>query len=293
VRRNRAGEPELPFYGRLSALALDPIEKKPLYHFHPGSRILSIGFVGCNFHCPFCQNYQISQDVQSAGGFYEPARLIEMARSQGSIGIAYTYSEPVVHLEYVLETAALARKSGLKNVLVSAGYINPEPASELLGLMDAANVDLKGQDPEFYRREIGGDMNEVRRFLEQAAGRIHLEITTLVIPGRNDDPAGIAEMAAFIAGIDPNIPYHLSCYYPVYRYTIPPTPVRTVVDLAKVAGERLPFVYLGNVGARETNTCCPRCGEVAVRRSGYNISVLSLAEGRCTRCGAALPIVGA
>ncbi len=206
VRLNRGGALELPFYGRLSSIAVDPIEKKPLYHFHPGENILSVGFVGCSFRCPFCQNHRISQDTGVPTQEVSPEELAALAEREGSFGIAYTYSEPLVHLEYVLETSRLARARGLKNVLVSNGFVNPEPAEELLGVLDAANVDLKSFNPEFYRREIGGELEEVKRFLAQARGRIELEVTTLVIPTRNDGPEEIEAIARFLASLDPAHP---------------------------------------------------------------------------------------
>ncbi|MGA2642992.1 MAG: AmmeMemoRadiSam system radical SAM enzyme, partial [Spirochaetia bacterium] len=189
VRQLRDAALVLPFYGRISSLAVDPIEKKPLYHFHPGSRILSAGFVGCSFHCKFCQNWQISQTTEAGTRFISPEDLVSAAINEGSFAIAYTYSEPLVHAEYVVDTARLAHEAGLKNVLVSNGYLNPDPASEVLSLMDAANIDLKGFDQRFYRVETGGSLAEVQRFLKQAAGCVHLEVTTLVIPTKNDDPA--------------------------------------------------------------------------------------------------------
>ena len=291
VRFNRGSSMDLPFYGRVSAVAVDPIEKKPLYHFHPGSRILSVGFVGCSFRCKFCQNWHISQTTDVETRFLAPEELVETARRERSFAIAYTYSEPLIHAEYLLDAARLARESGLKNVLVSNGYINRDPAEEVLGLIDAANIDLKGFDPEFYRTETGGKQEEVKRFLEQAAGRIHLEVTTLVIPTKNDDPAQIEDIARFIASLDPAIPLHLSCYYPQYRYTLPPTSPDTVKKLAEVARRHLRFVYVGNVGSEEANTHCPKCGSVLVRRIGYSVRITGVESGKCQECGSPVPLV--
>jgi pyruvate formate lyase activating enzyme len=293
VRFNRGGVLEMPFHGRLSSIAVDPIEKKPLYHFHPGQNILSVGFVGCSFRCPFCQNHRISQDTGVPTREVSAGELVAMAEQEGSFGIAYTYSEPLVHLEYVLEACRLARARGLKNVLVSNGFVNPQPAEELLGLLDAANIDLKSFNPEFYRQEIGGELEEVKRFLTQARGRIELEVTTLVIPGRNDGPEEMEAIAAFLAALDPAIPLHLSAYHPQYRYTLPPTPAATVRRLAEVARRYLRYVYLGNLGAEESDTACRQCEAVLVRRRGYQVSVPGLHDGRCARCGAPAPIVGA
>jgi pyruvate formate lyase activating enzyme len=293
VRRNREGTLELPFYGRLSSVAVDPIEKKPLYHYHPGESILSVGFLGCSFHCPFCQNYRISQDTGVPTEAVSPEELVALAQREGSFGIAYTYSEPLVHLEYVLECSRLARARGLKNVLVSNGFINPEPAEELLGVLDAANIDLKSFNPEFYRKEIGGELEEVKRFLTQAYahGRVELEVTTLVIPTRNDSPEEMEAIAAFLASLDPAIPMHLSAYYPQYRYTLPPTPPATLRELAQVARRHLHYVYLGNVGAEPSDTLCRGCGSALVRRRGYRVDTSGLEGERCAHCGKDSPVV--
>ena len=292
VRRWRDGTLALPFYGRISALAVDPIEKKPLYHFHPGARILSAGFVGCSFHCRFCQNWEISQGTEAGTRFIPPRELVETAVREHSLGIAYTYSEPLVHAEYVLECARLARTAGLKNVLVSNGYLNHEPADELLPLIDAANIDLKGFDESFYRNETGGSLKEVLRFLQQAAGRIHLEVTTLVIPTKNDDPAQIEGIARFVASLGRDIPLHLSAYHPDYKYSIPATEPRALRSLADLARKHLRYVYVGNLGSEECNTACAECGNVLVRRMGYAVRVTGVAGGACSKCGAAAPIVG-
>lgn len=293
VRFNRDGDLELPFYGRLSAIAVDPIEKKPLFHFYPGREILSVGFVGCSLHCPFCQNHHIAHDTGAPTKYVSPEALVDTARTGGSFGISYTYSEPIVHLEYVLEAAALARQRGLKNVLVSNGYIGREAAGELIELMDAANIDLKSNNAEFYRRELGGGLEEVKSFLAAAAGRLSLEVTTLVIPTRNDSEEEIDGLARFLASLSPEIPYHLSAYYPQYRYTLPPTPPELLSRLAAVARRHLRYVYLGNLGLEESNTLCPNCGQLLVRRRGYSVRLEGLKGDRCGNCGSSIPIVGA
>jgi len=291
VRVNQAGTLTLPYYGRISGLAVDPIEKKPLYHYHPGARILSAGFVGCSFHCRFCQNWHISQSTDVETWPVSPAELTQKAQAAGSFGIAYTYSEPLIHAEYLLDAAHLARHAGLKNVLVSNGYINPDPAEEIIGLMDAANIDLKSFDADFYRSETGGKLEEVKRFLGQAVGRIHLEVTTLIIPGKTDNADQLAALSAFLASLSPDIPLHLSCYYPTYKYTIPPTPPALVKKLAETARHHLRYVYVGNVGTEESNTACPKCGNVLIRRAGYAVRVVGMNGGACRKCGAAVPIV--
>ena len=292
VRTNDSGRITLPYYGKLSAVSMDPIEKKPLYHYYPGQQILSVGFVGCSFHCPFCQNYRISQSTQGAVYQMEPKELVDMARRRGSFAVAYTYSEPIVHLEYVLDTAHLARKSGLKNVLVSNGYINPGPAEELLDVIDAANIDMKSFDSEFYRREIGGNLSSVMAFISRASEKIHLEVTTLVIPTKNDSIDEIEAMARFLSNLDPSIPYHLSCYYPTYLYTIPPTDPDAIAGLVSAAGRHLFYVYAGNVGSESGDTLCPKCSNVLIRRKGHRIRITGIDSGRCTGCGDTVPIAG-
>ena len=286
VRENRKGELFLPFYGVLSAVADDPIEKKPLYHFYPGSRILSVGFYGCSFHCPFCQNYHISQSTPSTAKKYtSPEELVDYALKNHAFGIAYTYSEPTVHFEWMLETAQLARRQGMKNVLVSNGYLNPAPAEELLQVIDAANIDLKSIRSEFYREVVGGKLEPVLAFLHKASEKIHLEITTLVIPGQTDSHEEIDQISSFIASLDPDIPLHLSCYYPTYKYNIPPTNPDKVFFLAKRAQEYLNYVYPGNVGLAEVDTHCPECNAILIRRRGYLVEKPGIRDGRCSRCG--------
>jgi pyruvate formate lyase activating enzyme len=273
-------------------MAVDPIEKKPLYHYHPGARIFSVGFVGCSLRCGFCQNWQISQCTDARTRFVSPRSLVEAAQEAGSFGIAYTYSEPLIHAEYLLDTAALARAAGLKNVLVSNGYVNPGPADEIISLMDAANIDLKSFDERFYKVEAGGSLKGVLRFLLQAAGRIHLEVTTLVIPTMNDDPSQIEGIAKFVSSLGGDVPLHLSAYHPDYRYSIPATPPATIHGLAEVARRHVRYVYVGNLGVEECNTACSKCGAVLVHRVGYRVRVTGVQAGACAKCGAAVPIVG-
>lgn len=290
VRKNNGSTLELPYYGKLTALSVDPIEKKPLYHFYPGSSILSAGFVGCSFRCPFCQNYRISQDVDATTDFFSPEDLVAEAKRRKSFGIAYTYSEPTVHIEYVLDTALKAREAGIKNVLVTNGYLMPDPADELLDVIDAANVDLKCFTEEFYVKEIGGNLEPVLEFIEKASRKTSLEVTTLIIPGKNDSEEEMENSAKYLADLDPDIPLHLSCYYPTYKYSIPPTEAELVGRLADVARRHLNYVYLGNVGLRETNTKCPSCGSLVIRRGGYSTTVIGLQDGKCRSCGKEIPI---
>lgn len=290
VRVHRHGGLSLPFFGAASALAVDPIEKKPLYHYHPGSNVYSIGFLGCPLRCPFCQNYRISQSTSAATRTLTPAQLVHAATTSACIGIAYTYNEPIIHFEFVMETAVLARAAGLKNVLVTSGQINEEPAKELFDAMDAANIDLKSFDAGFYRRELAGSLAAVKRSIELATQRCHVEVTTLVIPGKTDSDAEIESIARFLASLNADIPYHLSAYYPAYRYVTRATEPQTIHHVTKVARRHLKYVYSGNIPGDNTTYCCG-CGAVLVSRSRQGACVVGLRNGACTRCGAPSPIL--
>jgi pyruvate formate lyase activating enzyme len=286
---------ELPFFGRLSALAVDPIEKKPLYHFRPGSAVLSAGFVGCNLRCPFCQNWSIAQGTDQAGGFVAPADLAAAARG-GPGALAYTYSEPLVHFEYLLAAMAAARAAGVANVLVTNGMIAAEPAARLFALTDAANIDLKCWSPAGYAQTLGGDLDTVRRTVALAlAAGVHVELTTLIVPGFNDSAAEVAAIAEWTAGLSPDLPLHLSAYHPAYRYDAPPTPASLIAERALMARGFLRFVYAGNVGGY-SDTLCGSCGQALVRRNGYRIDRSGLSSdasgiAACVACGARAPII--
>ena len=238
-------------YGKLTSLALDPIEKKPLRRFRPGSLILSAGSFGCNLRCPFCQNHEISMagDGELRTVELSPEQLAAKAAElvpQGNIGIAYTYNEPLVGYEYVADCAALIRERGLVNVLVTNGTVEEAPWRELLPLINAANIDLKGVTAAWYR-QLGGDLDTVKRSVALAAERCHVEVTTLLVPGENDSVGEIRELARWLAGVDPNIPLHLSRFFPRYRMTDrPPTAVERVCRLADEARAYLSYVYTGN-----------------------------------------------
>lgn len=238
-------------YGKVTSLALDPIEKKPLRQFHPGSKILSVGSFGCNLRCPFCQNHEIStsRDGELEVAEVSPEALADKAlelRPYGNIGVAYTYSEPLIGYEYVRDCAALVHEKEMVNVLVTNGTIEEAPWRELLPLIDAANIDLKGFTSEWYRR-LGGNLETVKRSISLAAERCHVEVTTLLIPGENDSEEEIRHLAQWLVSVDRNIPLHLSCFFPRHRMVDkPPTPVEQVYRLVDVAREYLSFVYTGN-----------------------------------------------
>ncbi len=285
VRKCSGDRIELPCYGMLSALSVDPIEKKPLYHFYPGSSILSAGFYGCSLSCPFCQNYHISKEFpKPSGRITSPEQLVETAVSEGSFGIAYTYSEPVVHYEYIIDASKIASKKGLKNVLVTNGYINDFKTNKFLENIDAVNIDLKSFSDDFYRMELGGRLEPVLDFIRAAAESVHTEVTTLVIPGKNDSLEEISAAAGFLASFDKNIVYHLSAYYPAYKYSAPPTDPGRLVLLAEKASEYLPFVFTGNITGGVQNTKCPSCGNELINRSAYHTRITGITDGLCSNC---------
>ncbi len=250
ARKNAGGELYSLNYARVASVALDPIEKKPLYHFHPGARILSAGTFGCNFKCGFCQNWTIAhRDAKTA--LLEPADLAALAeeyKTQGNIGVAYTYNEPSIWYEYVLDTASLVKEKGMVNVLVTNGYICSEPLAKLLPFIDAMNIDVKAFTEAFYKRICSGSLEAVQKTVEAAAGRCHVEVTTLVIPGLNDSPEEIAGLAKWLSSVSPEIVLHLSRFFPNYNMTdIPPTPVSVLEEARVAATGYLKHVYLGNI----------------------------------------------
>ena len=250
ARKNENGKSRPVNYGRLTALALDHIEKKPLAMFAPGSRILSAGSFGSNLSCPFCQNYEISMCEEEPETVYvSPERLAEKAlelQRQGNIGVAYTYNEPLVGYEYVRDTAALVRRAGMKNVIVTNGSVTEEVLEEILPFTDAMNIDLKGITDAFYR-SLGGDLETVKRFIKRAAPACHVELTTLIVPGENDSEGQMEQLAAWVAGVDDKIPLHVTRFFPRWKMTDrPPTKVETVCRLADVAGRHLKHVFTGN-----------------------------------------------
>jgi pyruvate formate lyase activating enzyme len=291
VRQAENGELVLPYYGAITALAIDPIEKKPLYHFYPGSRILSLGFVSCNLACPFCQNWEISQTTDQDMRFVSSENLISMAREAGSIGIAFTYSEPLIHFEYISSVAKEARAAGLKTVLVSNGFLREAPAREILSLMDAANIDLKSFSPNTYTRSLRGGLEEVKKIITIAATALRLELTCLLVPGMNDSDQEIEAMSAWIAAIDPEIPFHLSAYHPAWKSTIPATQPSDLARAQKIAKKHLKYVYSGNISGFDDATRCPGCDSVLLSRQGYISRIMGLSGNSCARCGRQIPII--
>jgi pyruvate formate lyase activating enzyme len=291
VRKNNHGSIELITYGVLSGYSLDPIEKKPLYHFYPGTNILSLGSYGCNMHCDFCQNYNISQRVSS--GYVPKASIDGIIKDAhdalNNIGIAFTYNEPVIWFEFIRDVADEARKKGLKTVMVSNGYVNKEPLDEIISFTNAFNIDLKAFNNDFYKRLTGADLEPVKNALRQIAGSgKHLEITTLIIPGKNDNEKEMALQTEWIAGeLGKEIPFHLSRYFPMYKREDPATPTETLKKLADIASNSLSYVYVGNmISDTGQNTQCPVCGKIVTKRSRYHTRLMNLDQkGNCTGCG--------
>jgi pyruvate formate lyase activating enzyme len=296
ARKNEGGTLYSLNYGRISSFGIDPIEKKPLYHFYPGSNILSVGTFGCNFHCGFCQNWQIAHGDPSTREM-APQELVASAmlaaEQADSVGIAFTYSEPLIWYEYVYDTARLSHEKGLKNVLVTNGSVHEEPLLELLPLIDAMNIDVKGFTEDYYRETCHGRLEPVKRTVELVHSRCHLEVTTLLVPTLNDSDEEITALVDWLAGLNPEIPIHFSRYFPQYQMDLPPTPLETLRRAREIACRKLKYVYIGNAPELDDdNTYCPVCRNLLVWRSGYQTRVRGLENGCCTRCGARIPVVG-
>jgi pyruvate formate lyase activating enzyme len=310
VRVNLGGTAEHPegalytrVYGMAMSVAVDPIEKKPLFHFHPGSSALSIATVGCNFGCLQCQNHSIShwprgrdRDVPVPGRFVPPADVVRAALESRSEVIAYTYTEPTVFFEYALDTARLAADRGLKNVFVTNGYLTAEAVALIAPYLHGANVDLKGHDDRVLRREVKAASAPVRRTIEDLFRRgIWVEVTTLVIPGSNDDDEQLRSIASFIASVSRDIPWHVSRFHPTYRMLDrPPTSASTLERAARLGmAAGLRYVYTGNLQTSEgESTRCPGCGALVIERHGFSVGRIGLRQGRCERCGATVAGVG-
>lgn len=295
VRENRDGVYYTLTYGNPCAIHVDPIEKKPFYHFLPTTTAFSFATAGCNLDCKFCQNWHISTARPEELANYDlpPADLVAAAIESGSPSIAYTYSEPTIFFEYMLECAKLARERGVRNVYHSNGFIQPEPLRELCRYLDAANIDLKGFTEEYYDDMSDGSLEPVLRSLTILKEEgVHLELTTLLVPGRNDDPETLREMCRWVHdNLGATVPLHFSRFHPQHRLkNLPPTPVERLEAARDIAlGEGLEFVYIGNVPGHEGNsTYCPECSAELIHRIGYSVDVLGVVDGRCSECGAAI-----
>jgi pyruvate formate lyase activating enzyme len=296
VRMNSGNTLVLTTWGRSSGFCVDPIEKKPLNHFLPGSAVLSFGTAGCNLTCRFCQNWDISKsrETERLNDAASPGMIARAARKLGCGSVAYTYNDPVIFLEYAVDVAQACREAGVRNVAVTAGYIRPEPREEFFGAMDAANVDLKAFTEKFYKNVCGGDLETVKETLVylKRETKVWTEITTLLIPGANDSEAEIDEMTQWIASaLGNDVPLHFSAFHPDWKMTdLPPTPVSTLTRARRIAMKNgLRYVYTGNIRDEAGgSTYCHRCGARLIGRDWYTLTAWSLSEkGCCVSCGAA------
>lgn len=295
VRVNLDGVLHSLVYGRIAAVHVDPIEKKPLLHFLPGAKALSIATAGCDLACAFCQNWTLSQvyPEEIDARVLTPQEVVDLAKTTGSEAIAYTYNEPTVFFEFMRDCARLARENGIRNVWVTAAYITPGPLRELAQYLDAANVDIKGIRDDYYRKYCDGHVQPVldaARILAEAG--VHVEITNLVLPGANDSEQDLRDLSAWVRdNLGPDTVLHFSRYFPMYKMEQPgPTPESTLLEARRIAREEgLRYVYIGNLpGAGYEDTICPACGRLLVRRSGYEVdwSSYGIVDGACRSCGA-------
>lgn len=296
VRENQKGTYKTLVYGRLCSLNNDPIEKKPLFHFLPGTTAISVATVGCNIHCKFCQNWNISQAKPEDVSFeyYSPEKLAQLTRQVGAPTIAYTYTEPTVFTEYIYDTAVQARQLGLRNVIISNGCINEQPMNDLCQVVDAIKIDFKAFSEKFYSEITDGQLQPVLDSLVRVKqNRVWLEIVNLVIPTHNDDPQMIRQMCQWILkNLGPDVPVHFTRFHPQYRMqNLPPTPVKTLETAHKIGLEvGLKYVYIGNVpGHPAENTYCPNCHRLLIERSGYMITTNNLSRGKCRFCQTPIP----
>jgi pyruvate formate lyase activating enzyme len=302
VRRNDGGTLNTLVYGTLIARNADPIEKKPLFHFHPGSRSYSIATVGCNFKCQFCQNADIAQMPNDrkgaiAGRTVAPAEVVADAMVQDCRSIAYTYTEPTIYFEFAYDTARMAHEKGIKNVFVTNGYMSTSALNMVAPYLDAANVDLKAFSNEFYKTRCSARLEPVKATLRRMRELdVHLEVTTLIIPGLNDDPRELGLLADFIVqDLGAETPWHVSRFHPTYRLTDrPPTPAKTLEDARDIGiAAGLRYVYTGNLpGQQGEKTYCHQCGALLIDRWAFTISQNLLDHGRCSFCGAVMDGVG-
>ncbi|HPJ31060.1 MAG TPA: AmmeMemoRadiSam system radical SAM enzyme [Methanothrix sp.] len=291
VRENRDGVLQTLVYGKLVAMHIDPIEKKPLYHFMPGHLSYSIATAGCNFRCLHCQNADISQISAQKdfipGETVEPERVVAEALAAGCKSVAYTYTEPTIFFEYALDVSRLAEERGLKNVFVSNGYMTEEATRTIEPYLDAINIDLKGDD-DFYKKVCGARLDPVKRTIQLMWSLgIWVEVTTLLIPGYNDSDQQLREAAEFLAGVSPDMPWHVTAFYPTYKLKdAPPTPARTIRRAAEIGRDAgIKYVYGGNIPGEDEDTSCPACGETLVERFGFRVARNGVVEGKCPNCG--------
>jgi pyruvate formate lyase activating enzyme len=294
IRTNNGGELFATEYGRTCAVAMDPIEKKPLYHYHPGDDILSIGVNGCNFKCLGCQNFHISQE-KSLTEYVSAEEMVELAVSRGSPGIAYTYTEPLIWFEYIRDCMKLGNERGVYGVIVSNGYVEEKPLEELTTVLGAANIDVKSIRDDFYKKYCGARLEPVLRTCKiLKENGVHLEVTNLLVTDMNDSEEDVTELVAWILeNLGRETPVHFSRYFPYREMDAPATPVHRMLRAKEIAERELYYVYLGNVGGvGGSDTSCPECANVLVERAGYSTRITGITDDRkCSDCGRAADFV--
>ncbi|XMB85221.1 AmmeMemoRadiSam system radical SAM enzyme [Mycoplasmatota bacterium WC44] len=286
VRKNEEGILKTINYGEITSMAVDPIEKKPLYHFKPTKSILSVGTFGCNFSCSFCQNYSIAHHKPKSE-YISPEPLIDtLLNLKDNIGIAFTYNEPSIWYEYIYDTAKKLKQNypELNIVLVTNGFIEEQPLLELLPYIDAMNIDLKSFSQDYYKRVCGGGLEDVMKTIETAHDKCHVEITTLLVNDLNDSKEEVEKISSFLGSLDNNIPLHLSRYFPTYKMNRPPTEVESLLVGREVAKQHLNYVYIGNVSGIDNSTYCPKCENLLVERNVYK-SEKHINNPICPECG--------
>lgn len=298
VRKNHEGTLVATNYGKAGAYGLDPVEKKPLYHFFPGTQVLSVGARGCNFSCQFCQNWELAQGEQQEAEVtaFGLISAVEKYRSYYNVvGLAYTYSEPFMWYEFMLDTAVLAKENGLKNVVVTNGFVNETPLDEFLPYADAFNIDIKAFTEEFYRKYANGSLAPVLNTAEKVKKYgAHLELTTLLIPGLNDSEEEIRDLVKWIASaLGRDTPLHFSRYFPNYKMKIEATPVDVVTKAREIALEYLNYVYMGNMGSGDfVDSFCPKCNQKVVERRTGRALIPGMKGNTCSACGERLNFIG-
>lgn len=296
VRGRRGSKIGLTCYGKMTSLAIDPVEKKPLYHFLPGARVLSMGTIGCNMGCLFCQNWHITKSKNDSlmDTKLTPSEFLKTALKNNCEAVAYTYNDPIIFFEYARDCAKKCRKKGIKNIAVTAGYINPKPREEFFSLMDGANIDLKGFSEVFYKNIVNASLKPVLETIEYVKNKTNcwLEITNLVIPGENDSDKMIKDMCRWIKKyLGTDTPLHFSAFHPCYKMMDRiHTPIKTLIKARDIAiSEGLKYVYTGNVNDIKTSaTYCSKCKNPVIERGRMSVFVIDMKDGKCNKCGTAV-----
>jgi pyruvate formate lyase activating enzyme len=296
VRMNAAGKLMAMTYGKVSSMNLDPIEKKPLYHFKPGESVLSFGSVGCNLGCLHCQNFSISQAGPGSSYLRDvpPEGIADLVGSSGCNGVSWTYNEPTMWTEFVIDSSKICKDRGFFTTFVTNGYINEEPLRRMKGIVDAMNIDVKGFTEDFYRKVCKASLAPVLDAVEVAKEiGIHVELTYLIIPGKNDSTDELEGFCEWSAGMDIDMPVHFSRFHPDYKMMdVRPTPASTIGKACKIAKEKgIRFAYVGNMTSDQESTYCPECGALAIKRSGFSARIVNMKDGRCGKCGGSLAMV--